>query len=269
MNKEALISFLRVVKHHSFRNGYRYRGFQYEEAHVLANGPSINESISSINFEGKVLFVLNNFARSHDLFTRLKPQNYVFADPAFWDSDMEEPVLMDIVHLTSWDINVYLPFEIYRKEKVQKFFSSNIFIHLIPYNKTYIEGFGDWQVKAYMKNYGTPITANVLVATLFLAINSGAQNIHIYGADHTWTKSIIVNDSNQVCIADTHFNSETKFYPWLKHDNTPFLMSEILEAFARMFRGYEYIEKYAKRIGVRIINETPGSFIDSFERSKK
>ena len=43
----------------------------------------------------------------------------------------------------------------------------------------------------------------------------------------------------------------------------------ILEAFARMFRGYEYIQKYAKRLGVRIINETPGSFIDSFERSKK
>lgn len=269
MNKEILISFLRVVKYRSFRNGYRYRGFQYEEALVLANGPSLNESIPSINFEGKVLFVLNNFARSHDLFTLLKPQNYVFADPAFWDSDMEEPVLMDIVHLTSWDINVYIPTEAYRKKKVQKIFSLNIFIHLIPYNNTYIEGFGDWQVKAYMKNYGTPITANVLVATLFLAINSGAQKIHIYGADHTWTKSIIVNDSNQVCIADTHFNSESKCYPWLKRDNTPFLMSEILETFARMFRGYEYIEKYAKKLGVRIINETPGSFIDSFERSKK
>lgn len=269
MNKEALISFFRVVKHLSFRNGYRYKGPQYDEAFVLANGPSINESIKSTNFEGKVLFVLNNFAKSHDLFTRLKPQNYVFADPYFWESNMEDTVLSDIVTLTSWEINLYFPFEIYKKKIIQKFFSSNRYIQIVPYNKTYIEGFGNWQLHALRNNYGTPITANVLVATLFLAINSGAKVIHVYGADHTWTRSIIVNDLNQVCIADTHFNSETTFSPWLKCDNTTFLMSEILDAFARMFHGYEYIAKYAKRLGVRIINETPGSFIDSFERPKK
>lgn len=269
MNKESLKSFLRVIRHRSFKNGYKYRGPKYKEAFVLGNGPSINDSISSEDFEGKCLFVVNNFAKSHDLYTRLMPQNYVFADPYFWESNLEDTVLADIVRITSWDINIYFPSEIYGLEKIQAFFTSNKHITLLPYNKTYIEGFGDWQVKAFKNNYGMPITANVLVAALYLSINSGAGIIHVYGADHSWTKSMIVNNSNQVCIADTHFNSEATFTPWLKHDGTLFLMSEILEAFARMFHGYEYIEKYAKRLGVRIINETPGSFIDSFERSEK
>ena len=43
-------------------------------------------------------------------------------------------------------------------------------------------------------------------------------------------------------------------------------MAEILEAFARMFRGYEIVREYADDLGVHITNMTPGSYIDSFDR---
>lgn len=269
MNTKALLSFLRVVKHNSFFNGFAYDGPKYDEAYILANGPSLNDSLKNNNFEGKLLFAINHFARSNELYTRLKPKYYVFADPAFWRGEFSNTIFEDIVKNTTWDINVCIPSEVCKLAKIQEYFASNKFIKIVPYNKTLIEGYGNWQFKAFKRNYGMPIMPNVLIATLFLAINSGAKSIYVYGADHSWTQSMIVNDKNQVCLSDKHFYSDAKSVPWLKYDKTPFTMSEIMLAFYRTYIGHEYISNYAKKLGVRIINCTPGSFIDSYERSEK
>ena len=43
-------------------------------------------------------------------------------------------------------------------------------------------------------------------------------------------------------------------------------MHEYLAETAELFRGHEVLHDYAAEMGVRIINRTEGSMIDSYER---
>lgn len=265
MDLQLFRSVIRMFKYRSFWNNYAYRNFGFEEAYVLGNGPSLNESLKKLDLRGKELYVLNNFAMSEE-YAKLKPRHYVIADSFYWRLRPEETALKTILESTDWKMYFYMPMFAYRNKKVQEYLSDNKNVTVVPYHANYIEGYGKWQKKAYENNYGMPILANVLVATLYLAINNGVKHIHLLGADHSWTESIRVNDKNEVCIADTHFNSETTYTPWKNLDGSNITMAEILESFARFFRGYEKIRSYSEDMNVKIINETPGSFIDVFER---
>lgn len=264
---ELLRSTVRIVKELSFVFNFPYRNQSVpKEAIVLGNGPSLLESMDSINFNGKDIFAVNNFAESN-IYESIRPQFYVIADNFYWNNNPDSTVLKKIKDKTTWEISLFVPSKIYRRAFFQEYLKDNPYVHVIPYNKTYIEGYGKLQKYYFRKNWGAPIIANVLVSSIYLAINNGARRILLYGADHSWTESIRVNNLNQVCIADTHFNTSTTYTPWEKADGTLFTMAEILEAFSRMFRGYETIRKYANDLDVQIINMTPGSYIDSFDRN--
>jgi hypothetical protein len=266
MLMEILKSTARIIKHFSFYHNFPYKGtLTNVETIILGNGPSLLTSLDSIDFNNKDIFAVNNFASS-SVYKKIRPQYYVIADNYFWTHDPNSTVLKDIRDKTDWNMSFFVPAGVYKKAFFQNYLKNNQYIKVIPYNKTYIEGFGKFQKFYLTKNWGAPIIANVLVASIYLAINNGANNIKVYGADHSWTESIRVNEFNQVCIADTHFNSNTTYSPWEKSDGTLFTMAEILEAFSRMFRGYEIIRKYADYLNVHISNMTPGSYIDSFER---
>jgi len=109
---------------------------------------------------------------------------------------------------------------------------------------------------------------NVLNLCVLVEINMKYSEVNIIGADHSWTKDLIVNDSNIVCMSNYHFTDNDKLEP------TPipmvngeyFKMHEILRAFAQMFEGYQILRKYAEYNNVKIFNRTPNSFIDAFEK---
>ena len=118
-----------------------------------------------------------------------------------------------------------------------------------------------------------PQSQNVLVASIFLAMNIEFKKIIIAGADHTWHQNLHLDEQNILYIKDIHFyNNEEKinYRPFNKglHINETFKIHEIFALWAKAFYGYIALEDYAKYKSCKIYNASEVTFIDAFERLK-
>lgn len=280
--KEMVISFfyllrhiLRLVINCNIFFYEKYNNKKSENIHILANGPSLNEDLSN-NFEeiknGDIL-VVNGFANS-DLYVELKPSYYVLIDPLYWDDtisnsdmDYERMVLSKIVSETDWDLSLFVPAKGYKH--IEYIFRDNTKIKIIRFNDFVLQT--KWQkinFSFYKANLACPNLQNVLVASIFLAVNLGCRKISLSGTDHSWIKNITLNSKNEVCIKHDHFyDSEENLVPWMSNSGSIYKMHEILSDLATIFRGYYELSKYANVCNVEIINFTKGSYIDAFKKA--
>jgi hypothetical protein len=102
-----------------------------------------------------------------------------------------------------------------------------------------------------------------------IAINRGYKKIILLGADHSWLKDLSVNDNNEALLNHKHFydaqtSKPTRMYRHQK--GTIRHLHEILEKLMISFRSYFEVKAWAEKNQVKIINATPGSYIDAFER---
>jgi hypothetical protein len=101
-----------------------------------------------------------------------------------------------------------------------------------------------------------------------VAMQAGFRHIYIAGADHSWLRTISVNDRNEVVSIQPHFYKEDdKEQSRVMSVYRNVRLHEVLQSFYVAFRSYHEIADYAQRRGVEIINITPGSFIDAFSRA--
>ena len=115
---------------------------------------------------------------------------------------------------------------------------------------------------------------------MILGINLGFKKIFVAGADHSWLKELFVTELNEVLLSQKHFyDKETLNEETDKNKPTPKPMylggtgqtrklHEVLLKFYYSFRSYWDIKNYAEALSVSILNITPGSYIDAFERQK-
>lgn len=235
---------------------------------ILGNGPSLNDTVetSSAFLQNKKLLAVN-FAANTDLFFDLKPEYYVLADPHFFKGIEHENVkkLWDNLNHSDWKLNLFIPANIPFKEIPL----NNNNITLIRYNLTPIEGYRCIQNFAFSTGLGMPRPRNVLIPSLMIALRMGFKNIYVAGADHSWTKTLSVDDENRVVSIQPHFYKEhesEKQRVATEYMNYP--LHTIMYSFYVAFKSYFIIERYAKRVGANIWNITPNSFIDAFPRKK-
>ncbi len=245
---------------------------------ILGNGPSLRESIlkNPDFFNEKELFCVNNFA-SAEYFVKLKPRNYIIKDPIFWSNAIDQGSLNAIEDLKNnayWPIRFFLPYEAKSSKILNSLPKENSNIQLIYYNHTVFKGFKTISHFFYKNGWAMPQSQNVLVASLYLALNMKFKEIYLAGADHNYLESLIVNDDNIICYKEFHFYTEKPaemnyriFYKNLETKEV-FSMKEILITFSKVFAGYENIKQYADFMQSKIYNISETSFIDSFERKK-
>lgn len=233
---------------------------------ILANGPSLKDVISKLDNSKCDFCVVNDFYLS-PYYKIIKPRFHVLADPLYFvQSGDIEPFIKAI----DWDIVLYVPYGAWKKMEILHNMPSK-HITVIPFHHKYMKGFDSFELFLFKRGLSMPGAQNVLVPSIFNAINMGYKEIYLYGADHSWTKSIRVNDVNQVCLTDSHFydEGEVKLAPWRKA--TPgreiCKMHEILTDLTTVFKSYHIIRKYANLRNCSIINKTKDSFIDAFERA--
>lgn len=234
---------------------------------ILANGPSLKDDIQNFeSYDGDFLAV-NDFYRS-PYFELIKPKYYVVTDPLFF---VQYEGSIPFLKMVKWPMQLFVPIRATKNTKqLQRQFDN---IEVIPYNNIIYNGFERFRYRIYDKGYAMPKTQNVLVASIFVAINMGYKEILLYGVDHSWTESIRVNEKNEVCLVDSHFYDEkeeilTPWYKGLGSESGVNKMHEILRALALMFESYHILNGYASYKGAKIINCTKKSYIDAFERSK-
>jgi len=245
---------------------------------ILANGPSLNDFIDRhyAFLENKTLLAVNQMAAT-PRFEALQPSLYVVSAPEYWLEnvdpeyfDMRHQLFESLARKTTWPLHFYIPREAKGKGNWAEILAANPHISIHYYNNTPIEGPKKCREFLYNLKAGMPRPHNVLIPSLMNAIWGGFRKIYLAGADHSWLKEIHVTDENVVLLTQKHFYDGDKARPEVmkKLGRGQRHLHEILEKFYHSFKAYHYIREWAETKGVDIINLTPGSYIDAFEREK-
>ena len=239
---------------------------------ILGNGPSLNETIAhSSDFLMQHHRLAVNFAANAPAFTSLQPTHYVLADPHFFQAINEPNVarLWLALSQVDWAMNLFVPVNVSLPSDVAGIIAGNACLRLHRYNLTPVEG-AEWLENwAFKHLLGMPRPRNVLIPSIMIAIACGYRTIYIAGADHSWTRTLSVDDDNNVVSIQPHFYKEDE--KEVQRVNTEYMqypLHQILYSFYVAFRSYHTIARYASHLGVDIFNITPGSFIDAFPRKK-
>lgn len=235
---------------------------------VLGNGPSLAKNIA----EDMDLLTGNdtlavNFAGNTPEFKRIRPRYYLLMDPHFFNHPSPDPNVGRLFrHLNEdvdWELTLFIP----TRRNASALGISNPHIHIRQFNPVGVEGY-DWLVKlACDTGRGLPRPRNVLIPSIMVGIWLGYKEIYLLGADHSWLRTLDVDDDNNVVSIQPHFYTDGEE----EHRRVATLfrdirLHELLWGFHLAFKGYHSIRTYADSIGTRIYNATPGSYIDAFPR---
>ena len=88
--------------------------------------------------------------------------------------------------------------------------------------------------------------------------------------EHTFFGSLTVSQDCKLCSVEEHFyGKDEKLKPLLKNDNgSQYRISDFLLQKGTLFFMHDILSDYAKSVGCRILNCTPVTMIDSYEREK-
>lgn len=267
---DTIFSLFRVMRESKFCKTEPMNR-NHDKCIILGNGPSLIKTLEANqnNLSNYDHIAVNFFATSPE-YVKYKPDKYVLCDPAFWFDipygdiiDKVKNLYKTLVKSTCWPLQIFLPYQAQRNNKIKEFVSSNSYISLHYYNKTKYEGWG--HNFFYRKQWGMPRAQNVLNAALMLAIYSDYQQIYLAGADNDWVSNVWVDEQNKVRINDTHFynyeEARSKARYW---DMT---IDEAMLCFYFAFITYNRINAYAQTKGIIIRNTNPLSYIDVFEKN--
>ncbi len=237
---------------------------------ILGNGPSLADNIRD-DFDALVSApsLAVNFAANAPDFTRLQPRYYVLADPHFFSKGVDANVdkLWNSILSVSWRMTLFVPSKHHRE--AEKRLKSAPLVDVRAFNPVGVEGFRLFRHFAYRLGLGMPRPRNVLIPSIMIALGMGYDEIIILGADHSWMRTLSVTDDNEVVSVQPHFYKDTaEEESRVRHEYRGIRLHQIVESFAIAFRSYHSIREYCDSMNrkVRIVNATPGSFIDAFER---
>lgn len=244
-----------------------------KELVILGNGPSLNTTLAeSMPFLQSHRLLAVNFAACAEQFASLRPQFYVLADPLFFTAT-NQPNIKKLWYVLNnevdWNLTLLVPHRFKRQIAANSLVAENGRLRLVYYNTTPIEGFEWLENLAFKSGLGMPRPRNVLIPSIMLGMSLGFSTIYIAGADHSWTRTLSVDDDNRVVSVQPHFykddeNEEKR----VRTEYMNYPLHQIMYSFYVAFRSYFVIARYARHCGIRILNITPGSFIDAFERAK-
>lgn len=235
---------------------------------ILGNGPSLRAAIDHNLPELMNAYRLAvNFAANTPEFSTIRPQYYVLADGHFFRglrSDNNVARLYDNLNSATHEMTLFVPAKFM---SAARSLISNKLINLSPFNLTPVEGFPGVTATLFDLGLGMPRPRNVLIPSIMIGIRLGFRHIILCGADHTWSRTLGVDDENRVISVQPHFYKDTASEQ--KRVNTEYEgyhLHDILKSLYIAFRSYHEIAAYASRRGVSILNATPGSMIDAFPR---
>lgn len=235
---------------------------------ILGNGPSLNdtiaESLPALMSRSRMAV---NFAANAPQFATLRPDFYILADPHFFKTDGVDPNvarLWENLRKADWKMTLYVPVPML---SLARRLLQETDIELKGFNMTPAEGARPVVQWLYRKGLAMPRPRNVLIPAIMTAMREGFGRLWIAGADHTWTRTLSVDEQNRVVSVQPHFYKDSKGEQTrVNTEYAGYHLHDILQSMVVAFRSYHQIQDYARRKGVEIYNVTPGSMIDAFER---
>ena len=237
------------------------------------NGPSFAKQVDLVKTDGHEKCMVN-MAANTPLFWELKPAYYCVSDYRFFRGvavNKEFEAFFDNLTKIDWDMYFFVAYFDYKHYIKNTALDRLTYVHFVPFHSTpfsFSFTFRRLAFWLFKKGQAMPMPMSVSVPVIMNIINTGFSTINLYGYDQDWLHNVVVDENNQVCLQDTHFYDEKgKYRPWKKNGNETFTMYEILQTQTELFESYWFIKEYVDYLGdVKIVNKSPVSLIDAFER---
>ena len=234
---------------------------------VMGNGPSLRTAMEE---DMDVLMAYPRLAVNLSAlapeFRQLRPDYYILADIAFFlkEKTGKVPALWEALQQVDWEMTLFLPATARRMPEVKRLPEC---ITLKFYNLTPAVGWKWLMHPIYDWGWAMPRPRNVLIPSIMSLMREGFKEIVLIGADHNWSKTLWVTDRNCVVSVQPHFyKDDDKELRRAEEIFKNVRLHEVYENYAIAFKSYFYVKAYAECCGVKILNATPGSFIDAFPR---
>lgn len=225
--------------------------------HILANGPSLGNTLKYVDTIGGEVMMLNGTAAS--VGSALEPNYYVFAcrelfdkvllrsETSIYSSFYDAIMKMNskfILFAPNWaDVSVW------QKENIDTRFVNSAWC-----DSEYVD-----MTKYYKKNTLVPCFRNVTIMALYVAIQLGYQEIYIHGLDMDYIRNLEFDEEYRLCSTDSHLGVKSVTAPIGK-------LVDYLNAFKGVLFSFEQLRTYADKLGVKVYNMNPYSMIDSFTK---
>lgn len=235
---------------------------------ILGNGPSLRTNLNNdLDLLRSADTLAVNFAANTPEFSEIQPTYYLLADPHFFDKAGEYPNvgrLIENLNSITFPMTLFVPAG---AQKADSYFHNHN-LTVKHFSFTAVEGY-TWFENAMMNSHrGMPRPRNVLIPSIMVGIWLGYKEIYLLGADHSWLKTLSVNDRNEVVSIQPHFYKEdSREQQRVNEVYVNRQLHEVLESMMIAFKSYHRIREYADRCGTQIFNSTPSSMIDAFERA--
>lgn len=270
------------LKSHKFHKIKQINQFD-GTAYVLVNGPSLKDTLTKYD-RGELsitedTFMVNLSALDYH-FKIIKPKHYCLSDPMFYQDYLpKKRQIRDMYDIldkeVDWDMFLYLcfPTEAEYKKLIEYSKIKNPHIKFVLMNRKTCEGIISPKLrnKLYASGYFMPEDGTIANTAIYLALIEGYKDIRLYGADHNMFLELAVNDNNELCSLDSHYYDKDK--PQMKvfknptiAEDKPFRVHEFMYILYVMFKSHDLLRQLADYLGAKIINCTPGSMIDSYDR---
>jgi len=222
------------------------------------------------------MIAVNNFVYS-PYYQQLKPSFYVLNAPEYFmekgptvpHEEMRERAYTTFVAETTWPIYIFVPMVAAKTNFWKARLAHNKNITVVYYNSTPVEGWFPIVKFLFKWNLGMARPHNVLIPSIFVALNMGFKKIFVFGADHSWHEELKVSEDNRMMVNHEHFYDQSKHVAVMhKLDGQEYKIHDVLRKLYLSFKGYYVIRDYAHTLKAEIYNASAKSYIDAFLRVK-
>ncbi len=274
---ESILALIKVITLSKFKTKIK-NSSKDRDLIILGNGPSLSGLLEKNRefITNKDLICVNFFPLSR-FFEVVKPSFFITSAPELWIENVDDiysvkrkELFKALGEKTKWPLKLLIPFSARKSGDWKSYLINNSNIEIVYYNDIGIEGFQNLKFWFFKKNLAMPRPHNVLIPAIFNAINMGYKNIFLWGAENNQFLEMSVDNDNTALISQKHFydSSNVKAKVMRKAGVGRRRVHEILHKFMLAFEGYHILREYADNKKVRIINQTPNSMIDAFERDE-
>lgn len=244
--------------------------------YVLANGPSLDLSLNDIiqnklHEDSSNVFAMMNFSALDKRFFIIKPGFYFFQDPMFFRKGHNEKKVQELYEVMNknitWPIIIYTTLDLEDELKTfAKFTNENISIKTL--NSLPYRGFSSWNHILYLHNWAMVPIQTVVHIIIFWGINSQFKTIRLYGVDHNFFDRILVGKDNKLyCKKDHYYDKEDQIKPVMNNNtDCQYRLYDYLVQHTIIFGIHDMLAEYARFCGIKVLNCTKNSLIDSYER---
>lgn len=234
-----------------------------KKVHIVARGPSINESLKNID-DSNEFYMLNGLATS-DYLVKYKPSTFFLFDPAFFDACMTESaqsIWNGLNERITWEMELVVPYR-YKKSARNRLGNQKIKLRFardaVMMTESYRTDFF-----FYKKNLAIPPVGTVAMYAIYWAIQSGVKTIYVHGVDYSFRYE--TDRENRIWYVCTHENGIID-----RVEKKKFEGGKLWQAYEMMvndLKACKRLNMYAEGRGIKIINMSPFSHIDAFEKNE-